>query len=304
MTTDPKLERIVRSWLEPGLTTLTDDVLDSVLDQLPATPQRRRWSARRTDSMNPIAKFAIAAAAVVVVAIVGYNLLSPSASSPVGNETSPSNKPSPSNEPSPSASPLPAVPASGLIDAGRYRWTAPGGEVALLLPDGWVGRPDGGMAKNAETPAEIGFAHNLPGGQAEVTHVYTDACHSENALEPIGETVDDLIEAVEAQRGTDTVASEALAGSVAGQRLEVRQEEGLADRSDCRYGQAEGPLQIWADEAEAGFFALQPDFWGLVYAFDVEGTPFVFSVALGPDATDEDVDEVDAIAESFEFSTP
>ena len=41
MTTNKEMERIVRSWLEPGLTTLTDDVLDPVLDQLPATPQRR-----------------------------------------------------------------------------------------------------------------------------------------------------------------------------------------------------------------------------------------------------------------------
>ena len=67
MTTDQGMERIVRSWLEPGLTTLTDDVLDAVMDQLPATPQRRRWSARRIADMNPLAKYAIATAAVVVI---------------------------------------------------------------------------------------------------------------------------------------------------------------------------------------------------------------------------------------------
>ena len=70
------MERIVRSWLEPGLTTLTDDVLDAVMDQLPATPQRRRWSARRIADMNRLAKYAIATAAVVVIALVGFNLLS------------------------------------------------------------------------------------------------------------------------------------------------------------------------------------------------------------------------------------
>ena len=46
MTTNKEMERIVRSWLEPGLTTLTDDVLDPVLDQLPrphsADPRGRR----------------------------------------------------------------------------------------------------------------------------------------------------------------------------------------------------------------------------------------------------------------------
>ena len=59
MTTNKEMERIVRSWLEPGLTTLTDDVLDPVLDQLPATPQRRPWwPARRTPTMNKIVGFA------------------------------------------------------------------------------------------------------------------------------------------------------------------------------------------------------------------------------------------------------
>ena len=299
MTADPQLERIVRSWLEPGLTTLTDDVLDAVLDQLPATPQRRRWSpARRIASMNPIAKFAIAAAAVVVVVIVGYNLLRPSASSQVGNDSSPS------NEPSPSASPAPTVPASGLIDAGRYRWVAPGGEVSFVVPDGWSARPDGGIVKNAETSAEIGLFHNIPGSTYEVTHVYADACHSESALQPIGDTVDDLIEAVDAQESTDAVTSEVISGSVVGQRIEVRQPAALADRSDCRYGEAEGPLQIWADEAETWFFALPPDFWGRAYVFDVDGTRFVFNVAFGPEVSNADVQEVDAIVESFEFSTP
>ena len=46
MTTNKEMERIVRSWLEPGLTTMTDDVLDPVLDQLPATPQRRPGGRR------------------------------------------------------------------------------------------------------------------------------------------------------------------------------------------------------------------------------------------------------------------
>jgi len=82
MTTDPQLERIVRSWLEPGLTTLTDDVLDAVMNQLPATPQRRRWSpARRVSDMSAFAKFAVAAAAVLAVALVGYNLLAPGGAS-------------------------------------------------------------------------------------------------------------------------------------------------------------------------------------------------------------------------------
>jgi hypothetical protein len=76
MSTDRETTRIVTSWLEEGVMTLPDRVLDRVLDQLPATPQRRSWwAAWRLSDMNTYAKFAIAAAAVVAVALVGYIFL-------------------------------------------------------------------------------------------------------------------------------------------------------------------------------------------------------------------------------------
>ena len=43
MSTDRDTTRIVRSWLEEGVTALPDRVLDAVLDQVPATSQRRSW---------------------------------------------------------------------------------------------------------------------------------------------------------------------------------------------------------------------------------------------------------------------
>ena len=65
MSTDREVTRIVRSWLEEGATALPDRVLDAVLDQVPATPQRRSlWPARRSTEMSNIYKVLIAAAAV------------------------------------------------------------------------------------------------------------------------------------------------------------------------------------------------------------------------------------------------
>ena len=76
MSTERETTRVVRSWLEDGVTRLPDRVLDSVLDQLPATPQRRSgWSAWRSYRMNTYLKLAAAAVAVLVVAIVGYQVL-------------------------------------------------------------------------------------------------------------------------------------------------------------------------------------------------------------------------------------
>jgi hypothetical protein len=95
MSTDRETTRLVRSWLEEGVTSLPDRVLDAVLDQLPATPQRRAWwPAWRFSDMNTYVKFAIAAAAVLVVAVVGYNFL-PGRGGVGGPAATPSPSPAP-----------------------------------------------------------------------------------------------------------------------------------------------------------------------------------------------------------------
>ena len=71
MSTERDVTRIVRSWLEEGVTALPDRVLDAVLDQVPATHQRRAWwPARRLREMNTPLRIAVAAVAVVAVAAI------------------------------------------------------------------------------------------------------------------------------------------------------------------------------------------------------------------------------------------
>jgi len=92
MSTDRDITRTVRSWLEDGVTALPDRVLDDVLDQLPATHQRRAtwWPARRIAQMNTAARFGLAAAAVVVAALLGYNyLVAPNIGDPGLDDVSP-----------------------------------------------------------------------------------------------------------------------------------------------------------------------------------------------------------------------
>ena len=115
MSTDRDTTRIVRSWLEEGATALPDRVLDAVLDQVPATSQRRPWwPARRFHEMNNALKLAIAAAAVVVVAVVGINLL-PRQGGVGGPGPSPTASPTPTPTPTQTPSPTPSPSPSGVL---------------------------------------------------------------------------------------------------------------------------------------------------------------------------------------------
>ena len=150
MSTDRDTTRIVRSWLEEGATALPDRVLDAVLDRVPATPQRRsRWPAWRFADMNSYTKLAMVAAAVVVVAVVGYNVL-PNRGQTGGPAVSPT--PTPSASPLPSASPalpptLEQAPLAACSPGGAADCLAPGtyrltgnvwpGTITLDVPAGW-----------------------------------------------------------------------------------------------------------------------------------------------------------------------
>jgi len=68
--------RIVLSWLREETHENAERVLLRALDEVDTTPQRRsRWPAWRTNPMNTYAKLIAAAAAVLVVATVGYQFL-------------------------------------------------------------------------------------------------------------------------------------------------------------------------------------------------------------------------------------
>ena len=235
------------------------------------------------------------------LAIVGLFFLRGSGAGELGNAP-PAAVVSPSASTVPSAG-LPVAPDHGPIDAGRYEVPLPtGGLMTFDIPAGWTANAPR-MVKNGNTPTEVVLAAYLPGGRYEVTDVYADACRSDGQLEPVGSTVDDLVAALDAQEGTDVVATTFSTGSGVGHRIEIRETPGL-DRSECRYG-PRGPLSIWANEIGASRFTLEPGHDSVVvYAFDVEGSPVVFAATFGPDATDDDVAEVDAILASFEYTSP
>ena len=296
MSTDRETTRLVRSWLEDGVTALPDRVLDAVLDQIPATRQRRSsWAAWRFAEVNPYARIALAAAAVLVVVVVGQSLLGGRGGVGGTPTAVPTVAPTPTTG---ATSTAPAPPAFGPIIPGTYAWSWPGGQLTFDMPAGWTSLESGlGIAKNADTPAEVGLANWLPGSGYEVTHVYGDACNSKGALKPVGPAVADLVAALDAQLSTDaTVSNASLEGA---KRVDLVPIAGL-DRASCRHGAA-GPLQIWSDPGETSFFAFAPDKVGFAYIAGVGGARLVVAGISGSDASAADIAELNAIVDSFEI---
>jgi hypothetical protein len=118
VSTERDVERIVRSWMDEGVTALPDRVLDLVLDQIPATPQRRAgWLARRYPTVNNPIRIAVAAVAVLAIAILGLNLLPKSG---VGG-------PSATATPSPTASTVALAEGTFSSHGGDIQLDATGG---------------------------------------------------------------------------------------------------------------------------------------------------------------------------------
>jgi hypothetical protein len=82
VSTDRETTLAVRSWLEDGVSRLPDRVLDVVLDQVPATPQRRSgWPARRIALLPRIWPAVAAVTAVFAIGVAAYGVLRPN---PIG----------------------------------------------------------------------------------------------------------------------------------------------------------------------------------------------------------------------------
>jgi hypothetical protein len=178
MSTDRNVTRIVRSWLSEDRHEDADRVLNTVLDQLDTTPQRRSsWAARRFPIMNNVLRVGLVAAAVVIIAVIAINLL-PGSPSP-GGEPSVPQTPQPSATPAPSdATAHDVSPRAGTLEPGtRYDVTRGPLSFTFAVPTlGWQSDGRFWMQGHSGSPdhTELSFALStgIPG-------IYTDPCAHE-----------------------------------------------------------------------------------------------------------------------------
>ena len=111
MTSERDIERVLDHWFADGPTQVADRVLDEVADRIARQPQQPAWRGSRRDShVNTYLKPLLAVAAVLVIAVVGWNLM-PGGSTRIGGPQSTESQPptpSPAPSPTPSSTPRPA----------------------------------------------------------------------------------------------------------------------------------------------------------------------------------------------------
>jgi len=192
VSTDRDVERIVRSWMDEGVTQLPDRVLDAVLDQLPATPQRRvSWLARTFAVSTTTTRLALAAA-VVAALVFGIRFLS---TSTIGDNTEPT--PTPSVAASPTVSPISRPNASWPLDAGTYSLPDFPLGVTFTVPSGWHTCSDSLVEQGVcLTQTDVLFETRL--SFLIVENVVSDPCGlgDEPLDPPVGPSVDDLVTAI------------------------------------------------------------------------------------------------------------
>ena len=213
--------------------------------------------------MNAFAKLAMAAAAVVVVAIVGVNLLPSTDGVGGGPVVSPSPSPSvslsPTAAPSPSPSDLEFFP-DGSIEAGRHSMIRSGKSLSVDMPSGWT--------------SHLGVRIYTQSGQAAFifwtdppANVYADPCTKEPLDPPAGDTPAELATAVSSIPGTDLVGgpSDVTIGGHPAKLVTIRVREDI----ECEPGE----FYLWyAQEPADGRW---PDALGdtiNVWIIDVDGT--------------------------------
>ncbi len=278
MSTDRNIDRIVRSWLREDRHEDADRVLDTVLTELDATPQRRlSWAARRFPIMNNALRVGLVAAAVVIIAVIAINLL-PGSPAPGGEPT-----------PSPSAAALATPEPTPLAFAIAIPELA-GSQIVLTLPSGWA--PGTGWYV---TDRSIFL------GVYPVESVYGDPCHWQGSLpDPqVGPTVDDFATALANQPTREGIVTDVTLDGYSGKKVTLSTPADI-NFADCDLGMFGTWTETGSDEPSR--YSQGPGQVEDVYIIDVDGVRLVLDASWFPDqATPDELAELATVISSMDI---
>jgi hypothetical protein len=294
MTAPRNPDRLIRAFLAEGQDELPDQVYDAVRDRIEQTNQRVVIGPWRTPFMNKFVAIGLAAAAVVVVLLIGSNLLGSASPAPGGQPTAsvaPS-EPERSVEP-PSAAGLPEGPHVLLEGPVQI-------DVTIPVP-GWFGETGGGILVkdgNADPPDGAGmivFEGPL--------YVYGNPCQwSTTTPDTPATTVDEIVAALAAQASRDATAPvDVTVGGFAGKSITLHvPDDAVFDDCDQNF------FGSFGVEGEAGpeRYHQGPGQIDELWILDVNGVPVIIDTGYYAGTPTADVEELRAIVESATFQSP
>jgi len=291
MTAPRNPDQLIRAFLDEGQAELPDQVYDAVRDRIEHTRQRVVIGPWRAPDMSKIVGFGAAAAAVVVAAFIGIQLLGDSNVVAPGPSATPTATGGPTAQPTAPAGPKNLAQTTDL-DPGTY---ASGGgfpvQFDLTITDRWATWGANATINRIWKPCDpspcTGYSAIL--SFEIVSNTFADPC--EFVLGPeISDSVEDLVNAVTSLTGFEAgPVTDVSVDGYAGKSFELSF-VGPLDES-C----ADGTVQ-WltgADRVSWGTEVLSQR----VTVLDADGTRLVVDAVV----YDGDMAEMETIIDSIDF---
>lgn len=184
-----------------------------------------------------------------------------------------------------------------MIEPGTYLvpssiWSTV--DFTITFPEGWRVREGNAFDTNGEHIDELGLSPFV------VDTIYADACKGERGAQlDVGPRVDDLVDALLAQRGPAKTTTQTTLGGYPATRVDLRVPDRLQTKN-CFIGPGTG-VQIWLNGPK-NYLYLGPDGLLSIYVVDVDGQRAVFQSQYTPTYTSpEDQAELQQVLDSIQI---
>lgn len=305
MTHEREIEHVLDLWFADGPTEVPDRVFDVVADRIERQSQRPAWRLHwREPHVNTYLKPLVALAAVIVVAVVGYNLLPANQPGVGGPSVTPSASASATPVPSPSPVSLTSEPWDQL-DPGTYVHDAAKPALTLTVPAGWW--------LSTEIPNTFGIRPEAYTSDEGIRTWYdmrvavNDAACTEAPDPTIGHTADDLIAAFTSRPGIVATDPQPISiGGLEGQWIDLHLSPDWT--ATCPFDPSLGPSVTLFTDADPANGDNTP-FWGVsnteqlrIIALDDRAGSSVLIIVNAVEATyDTLLAESMSVIDTFEF---
>jgi len=296
MTRDRDIERVLDHWLTDGINEMPDRVYQSIFDRVERQPQARAPRLlRRLPQMNGSLRWIAAAAAAILIAVVGFAVFGRVSGPGVGSPARLS--PSPTASVPPAGNPGELFPGHHAAFYFDPLGTGRNQTMSFTVPAGWVESGDGAIEYRLRRAVDAPDTQNLIVMRPDVVlHSQAEGC-PDAALDGVDRTPAAMTDWLTSHEGLDVTTPQPVTiGGHEGLVLDIARRSTWTRTCPYSNGTPSVPLFSDLDPAEGGFD------WGIggegrmrVYLVDLGGGRLLWAAidaqdqatfeAMGPEAS-------------------